>query len=74
MLVPAIAPRPLTVLAGRRDAIFPVDGVEIVEQRARRRWQDLDAPAALRFRYLDGGHDLPAEALAESLAWLANVL
>jgi len=73
-LVAAIAPRPLTVIAGRRDAIFPVDGVEIVEASARRAWQEAGAPEALRFHYADGGHDLPAGALAEALAWLHRVL
>ena len=73
-LLPALAPRPLTVLAGRRDPIFPVEGVEAVEAAARRAWTEAGAPDALRFRYLDAAHDLPAEALEEALAWLAAVV
>lgn len=73
-LLPAIAPRPLTVIAGRHDAIFPVDGVEIVEAAARRAWEAAGAPDALRFRYHDGPHALPADALAEALEWLQRVL
>ncbi len=73
-LLPAIAPRPLTVLAGRRDPIFPVDGVEIAEAAARPVWAAAGAAEALRFRYLDGGHDLPADALEEALGWLGRVL
>jgi dienelactone hydrolase len=73
-LVAAIAPRPLTVIAGRRDAIFPVEGVEVVEASSRRAWNEAGAPAALRFHYFDGGHDLPGDLLAEALAWLHRVL
>jgi dienelactone hydrolase len=73
-LVPSLAPRALTVIAGRRDAIFPVEGVELVEASARRAWKEAGAPAAVRFRYFDGPHDLPADALAEALVWLGSVL
>ena len=73
-LVAAIAPRPLTVIAGRLDPIFPVDGVEIVEARARDAWAAAGASDALRFRYFDGPHDLRSEDVAESLAWLRHVL
>lgn len=73
-LVPALAPRPLTVIAGRADAIFPVAGVEAVEAAARRAWAEANASERLRFCYFDGGHDLPADLLAESLAWLREVL
>lgn len=73
-LIPSLAPRPLTVIAGRRDAIFPVEGVEVVEAAARRAWKAAGAPDALRFRYADGGHDLPADELADALAWLGGAL
>jgi predicted esterase len=74
VLVAAIAPRPLTIIAGRRDAIFPAEGVEMVEQKARAAWRAGGAPEAVRFRYTEGGHDLPADALAEALTWLKGVL
>jgi dienelactone hydrolase len=73
-LVPAIAPRPLTIIAGRRDAIFPIEGVERVEQRARAAWTEAGAEGQLGFRYFDGPHDLPADALAEALDWLPRVI
>ena len=73
-LVPTIAPRPLMVIAGRRDAIFPVDGVELVEQKARTAWEQAGARDALRFHYFDGGHDLPADALTDALQWLKAAL
>jgi dienelactone hydrolase len=73
-LVPALAPRPLTVVAGRRDAIFPVDGVEIVERRALAAWAEAGRTDAVRFRYFDGPHDLPSDALAEAIVWLGGVL
>ena len=73
-LVPAVAPRPLTVIAGRRDAIFPVEGVELIEENARRAWNAAGVPDAVRFQYFDGGHDLPSDLLADALAWLGRVL
>jgi len=73
-LVPAVAPRPLMVIAGRRDAIFPVEGVELVEASARHAWKEAGTPDVLRFQYFDGGHDLPADLLADALAWLHRVL
>jgi len=74
VLVPAIAPHPLTIIAGRQDQIFPFDGVEAVGNKAREAWTKANAPDALRLRYFDGGHDLPPAMLAESLDWLGKVL
>ncbi len=73
-LVPAIAPRPLLVIAGREDPIFPVEGVREIEARARQAWSARGAGDRLRFHYLDGGHDLPAPALQEALRWLGQAL
>ena len=73
-LVPGLAPRPLYVIAGRRDAIYPVDGVQQVEARARAAWAAAGAADALVFHYFDGPHDLPPDALAAGLAWLRTHL
>ncbi len=73
-LVPAIAPRPLYVIAGRQDAIYPVDGVEAVEARTRAAYAGAGAADALVFHYVDGAHDLPPDALATALAWLGRAL
>jgi dienelactone hydrolase len=73
-VVPALAPRPLFVIAGRGDAICPVDGVEAVEVRARAAWAAQGAADRLHFHYFDGGHDLPAGALAAALDWLKQAL
>ncbi len=73
-LVPALAPRPLYVLAGRQDAIYPLDGVEAVEARARLAYRDAGAGDRLRFHYFDEPHTLPSEALGSALAWLGEVL
>jgi dienelactone hydrolase len=73
-IVAAIAPRPLMVIAGKGDAIFPVAGVEAVERHARETWAAAGAANALRFEYLAGGHDLPADALSDALGWLRRAL
>lgn len=73
-LVPAIAPRPLYVIAGERDLIYPVDGVRDVERAARTAWAAAGAADRLHFHYFDGPHDLPGEALDAALAWLQEVL
>jgi len=73
-MVAALAPRPLYVIAGRRDAIYPVDGVEAVEARARAAYATAGAARHLVFHYFDGPHDLPPDALAAALGWLAQVL
>jgi dienelactone hydrolase len=73
-IVPALAPRPLFVAAGRRDAIWPVDGVTAIELRARAAWDAAGAADRLCFRYSDGGHDLPADVRTAALAWLKQAL
>jgi len=73
-ILPALAPRPLFVAAGRRDAIWPIDGVTAVEARAKAAWDAAGAPDRLRFHYSDGGHDLPDDVRAAAIAWLKHAL
>jgi len=72
-IVAALAPKPLFVVAGIRDPIYPVDGVRRVEECARAAYAAAGAPDSLRFHYFDGTHDLPREALLEALAWLKEI-
>ncbi|MGH9867192.1 MAG: alpha/beta hydrolase family protein [Candidatus Polarisedimenticolia bacterium] len=69
-IVPALAPRPLTVIAGREDDIFPLEGVEAVAAKARRAWALAGAADRFRLRVFEGRHDLPADELREALRWL----
>ena len=73
-LVPALAPRSLRVIAGRSDPIYPVEGVRIVESAARETYGSAGAADRIQFRYVDGGHDLPAVELDSALAWLRELL
>ena len=73
-LVAGIAPRPLRVVAGRHDSIYPVEGVEAVEKLASKAYKSVDAEGNLVFDYFDGGHDLPTAALGSALEWLQVVL
>jgi len=72
-IVPALAPRPLTIVAGLRDAIYPVEGVRHVVERASAAYEAAGAKEALRVRYFEGPHDFPLEEQASSIAWLAKV-
>lgn len=69
-LLDLIAPRPLCLLAGTRDPIFPVPGVQAVADRAAARYRDLDAPAAFDALLFDGGHVFPPENHERAYAWL----
>ena len=73
-IVPALAPRPLTVIAGRRDDIFPFEGVEKVVAQAREAYRNAGAEDRFRFRPFDGGHDLPPRELEEALRWLREMV
>jgi dienelactone hydrolase len=73
-IVAGIAPRPLRIIAGREDPIFPVEGVRAVEQAARGAWERAGAGDRLRFVYTEAEHDLPAQELEASLRWLIEVL
>jgi len=73
-ILPALAPRPLTIVAGLRDLILPVEGVQKAVERAAAAYDAAGAKDSLRVRYFDGPHDLPAEELASALAWLGTTL
>jgi predicted esterase len=74
VLVPALAPRPLFVSAARADALYPVEGVRVVERAARRAYSRHNARGAIVFRYFDGPHGLPAAELAAAVSWLRQAL
>jgi len=73
-IVPALAPRPLTIIAGRRDDIFPFEGVEAIAARARDAYRTAAAEDAFRLRPFDGYHDLPQAELQEALLWLRETV
>ncbi|HKY33590.1 MAG TPA: dienelactone hydrolase family protein [Candidatus Polarisedimenticolia bacterium] len=73
-ILPALAPRPLMVIAGREDPICPIEGVESALAAARAAYGRLGASASLREHIVEGGHDLPPGALREALDWIGSVL
>jgi hypothetical protein len=73
-----IAPRPLLILSGRRDSIFPPDGYHEVFQRAKRIY-DLHSRAAAgpdRIREVDDDveHSDPPLFLREARQWMTQWL
>jgi dienelactone hydrolase len=74
VLVPALAPRPVCVIAGRDDPIYPVAGVERVAEAARAAWAAAGAAPAFQVRYFAGPHDLPVGELEFALGWLQAAL
>lgn len=73
-LVPALAPRPLCVVAGKDDAIYPFDGVERVAAVTRAAYEAAGAAGAFRLHAFEGGHDLRPEALHFAVGWLREAL
>ena len=57
-----VAPRPMVVVAGREDPIFPFPGVEKAYAVAQRYYQAANAPDALRLVVGEGGHRFYADA------------
>ncbi|SFL44500.1 Abhydrolase family protein [Halogranum rubrum] len=52
----AIAPRPLRVVAGADDSIFPIDGTERAFERIRAVYRGAGVPDACELHVGDGGH------------------
>lgn len=69
-LVAALAPRPLALETGSRDAL-KLAGLEAVEQGARGIYRERGADEALRILRHEGGHEADVEA---AVGWLAEVL
>jgi dienelactone hydrolase len=59
-----VAPRPVIVLAGRDDELFPLPGVRRAFTSAKRAWKALGAEKRCLLRVGDGGHRFYAD-----LAW-----
>ena len=68
-----IAPRPLVVVAGERDPIFPITGVEKASDTIQAIYEAAAAPDACRLVVGDGEHrffaDLAWPALEELTQW-----
>jgi cephalosporin-C deacetylase-like acetyl esterase len=67
-----IAPRPLLIVAGREDSIFPLAGVQIAFERVQEMYRAAGAPDNVELYLGDGGHRYYKERVwsfvAESLA------
>lgn len=69
-LIELIAPRPLCLLAGRQDRIFPVPGVQAIIDRATARYRELGQETAFSATLFDGGHVFPPDNRQQAYAWL----
>jgi dienelactone hydrolase len=72
--VDLIAPRPLYLIAGERDRIFPLFGVRQIVAAAQARYAALGAPDAFAHTFFDGGHSFPPENRDRAYGWLAQQL
>jgi len=69
------APRPLLFLSGENDASSPVDGIRIIEDKARRAYRLYGAEQKLRSIIYSGvGHQYTPEMWREMLAWMHRAL
>ncbi len=73
-LVELIAPRPLYLLAGDRDPIFPLPGVEAIVARATELYHAAGQADAVRATLFDGAHSFPAGNRELAYEWLGRWL
>lgn len=65
-----IAPRPLLILAGEQDNIFPIDGVRDVYKKAAAVYGQLGYPNRVKLVVEDGGHSFGPSLKQEAYRWL----
>jgi dienelactone hydrolase len=69
-LLTGVAPRPFMLTAGATDAIFPIDGVHTLAQRAQETYEQAGASEHFRARIFQAGHSFPDDVKAEAYAFL----
>ncbi len=67
-------PKPMLFFNGRRDALFPQDGVENAYKRLRAIWSSQGAADRLVTKTWDGGHIFSQSMQAEAFDWLDHAL
>jgi dienelactone hydrolase len=72
VLAALIAPRPLLILSGRRDPMFPPDGYKEVHARGRKVYELLGAAGSLREVDDDVPHADPPLFRQEARAWMSR--
>ena len=74
-VVAAIAPRPLLLLAGERDVMFPIDSVRQICRTAAKVYCDLGAEPAFTSYLFPGGHEWPKDMREYAFNdWLRDML
>ena len=66
----ALAGRPFYVIAAEGDAIYPVEGVRLVEEKVRR---GHTAVAESCFQFIPGPHAFATETVRAGLQWLLSL-
>ncbi|HAK94923.1 MAG TPA: hydrolase [Planctomycetes bacterium] len=69
-----IAPRPHLGIAGLRDGLTPVEGLDIIDRELAQVYAELGAPDCWRLIRYDTGHEETAEARREIIAFLSKRL
>lgn len=69
-LVCDIAPRPFMMINGRKDRIFPIDGVEEIIHQAGRKYESIHAQDKFCSLIFDGDHCFPDNAKRSAYEWL----
>lgn len=73
-LVSLIAPRPLYLLQGGQDPLFPAASVQAASRQLQQVWQLLGAEQALRTElWSEGKHEFPDAQQQQVLAWLNDL-
>ncbi len=69
-----VSPRPVLVVAGRRDGTFDIQGVRSCVERARGVFGAVNAASNLDTLYFDGFHDFPPVIRRAAYEWLDRQL
>jgi dienelactone hydrolase len=69
-MVADLAPRPFMLTAGTADALFPIDGVRAIVERAAAAYAEAGVPEHFRGIVFEGGHSFPDEIKAQAYAFL----
>lgn len=69
-LIELIAPRPLYMISGLRDPLFPIPGVQAIVNHANDLYRTYGKEASFRATLFDGGHRFPQENRMKAYAWI----
>ncbi|RLE99105.1 MAG: hypothetical protein DRJ63_06290 [Thermoprotei archaeon] len=65
-----VAPRAFMIIAGKRDPVFPLEGVVEVYEKAREIYSEMNAEVKLKLSVFDTGHEFNKDMRNRAYMWL----